>query len=245
MAKYLILDNEKVIIKGNHDDNVTVIIRTDKPDLDYQLSDGEYNILVFVDYAGDINMNERGRIDRANVKMTYFELNDHQFCINSNLDVYLDSSLQVLTIVLANSRKRFDFNLYNKEKGSTVEIANNIVCLADADLIFNCIGIIEKGAKAAKCHQKSRCLTIDDPKRAKVLPILKIDENDVEASHSLSCGTIDEDVLFYMNSRGLSKHDALNLIVNSYLLPDEDFYKKYEDGAIIRKMALRKVGFLC
>ena len=118
MAKYLILDNEKVIIKGNHDDNVTIIIRTDKPDLDYQLSDGDYNILVFVDYAGDINMNERGRIDRANVKMTYFELNDHQFCINSNLDVYLDSSLQVLTIVLANSRKRFDFNLYNKEKGS-------------------------------------------------------------------------------------------------------------------------------
>lgn len=244
MAKYLVLDNEKTIINTS-DEFITVIIRTDKPSIDYQLSSGNYNILIYVDYEGTVSMNEKGRIDNSNIKMTYFELNEHEFSIMNDVDVNQGSSLDVLTIVLANSKKRFDFNLYNKEADSVVEIANNIVCLAKADVIFNCIGIIERGAKRAKCHQKSRCLTIDDPKRAKVLPILKIDENDVEASHSLSCGTIDEDVLFYMNSRGLNKHDALSLIVKSYLMPEADFYKPFEDGETIREMAERKASCLC
>ena len=78
-----------------------------------------------------------------------------------------------------------------------------------------------------------------------MLPVLNIDECDVEASHSLSSGTIDEEVLFYMNSRGLSQTNALSLLLHSYLMPDDEFYKIFENGEMIKEKAASKVENIC
>ena len=43
-------------------------------------------------------------------------------------------------------------------------------------------------------------------------PVLVIEENDVKASHGSSIGKIDDDTMFYLCSRGLSKSEATNLI---------------------------------
>ena len=99
--------------------------------------------------------------------------------------------------------------------------------------------------KRSKCHQKSHCLTIDNPKKARVLPVLNIDEDDVEASHSLSSGTIDEEILFYMNSRGLDKKNALNLILKSYLMPNDNYYDAFDSGKLIQEKAIQKVDEIC
>ena len=86
---------------------------------------------------------------------------------------------------------------------------------------------------------------MDPVKRARVLPVLNIDENDVEASHSLASGTIDEEILFYMNSRGMDKKDALNLILRSYLMPGDDNYGSFEQGKEIQERAISKVDEIC
>ena len=44
------------------------------------------------------------------------------------------------------------------------------------------------------------------------ISILLIEENDVKASHGSSIGKIDDETMFYLCSRGLSKSDATNLI---------------------------------
>ena len=49
--------------------------------------------------------------------------------------------------------------------------------------------------------------------------MLLIDENDVEASHATSLGQPDENQLYYMQSRGLSRQSAMELITLGYLLP--------------------------
>ena len=145
-------------------------------------------------------------------------MNDYTFKQNCNIDVNRDSNLVINSIYLGINSKNIKFDIYNKGINSIVEITNNVVCLNDTDFELNVIGNIIKGAKNSKCHQKSQCLTFESPKKAKVLPVLNIDENDVEASHSLSCGTIDEEVLFYMNSRGLNKKESLGLLLVSYCL---------------------------
>ena len=43
-------------------------------------------------------------------------------------------------------------------------------------------------------------------------PILEIEENDVKASHGSSIGKIDDDTMFYLCSRGLTKNEATHLI---------------------------------
>ena len=60
-----------------------------------------------------------------------------------------------------------------------------------------------------------------------------IDENDVEASHATSVGSVDENQLFYMQTRGLTKKEVLSLIAVGYLsfitdvIDDEDLKNEF------------------
>lgn len=223
----------------------TIILNSKNININYELSNNDYSILIFNDFDGDICVNEKGSINNSNVKINYLQLNKNDLKQNTCINVNKDSNLVVNTTYLGANKKEIVFDLYNKEQDSNVEINNNIVCLSDSDFSLDCIGTIVKGAKRSKCHQKSHCLTIDSPKKARVLPVLNIDENDVEASHSLSSGTIDEEILFYMNSRGLNKNEALNLILKSYLMPSDDYYNEFIDGKFIQEKAIRKVDEIC
>ena len=238
------IKDNKLSIDLNKDEIITIFI-DDDINIEYKLNDGIYKILVFNNSNKNISLKENGEIKNSEVTINYLELNNFEFKHENKIEIYKDSSLDIKTIYLGTNKKDIKFNLIHKESGSLSHITNNVVCLNDADFNLEVVGKIEKGAKASKCHQKSRCLTFEKPKRSRILPVLLIDENDVEASHSLSSGTIDEDVLFYMNSRGLSKKDALRLFLTSYLMPDDEFYKEYEDGQEVKENAKRKVEKIC
>lgn len=231
------------VVKVNS--SATLILRNKNINIEYLFTNGEYNILIFNDYEGDVELHDSGVIENSNVKINYLQLDRYNLNQNTSIDVHENSSLNVNTTYLANNKKQVVFDLYNKGNDSNVDITNNIVCLSDSDFSLDCIGTIVKGAKRSKCHQKSHCLTIDNPKKARVLPVLNIDEDDVEASHSLSSGTIDEEILFYMNSRGLDKKNALNLILKSYLMPNDNYYDTFESGKAIQEMAIKKVDEIC
>lgn len=101
---------------------------------------------------------------------------------------------------------------------------------------------IVNGAHGSKAHQASRILNFDSNVNANVSPILLIDENDVQASHACSMGTVDENHLFYLESRGLSPKDAVSLIVSGYLsvlstvFDDEELIEK------VNSVILEKAG---
>ena len=181
----------------------------------------------------------------SKVDINYLDLNRFNLVHENCIEVNAHSELNINSTYLGYGDKNIKFDLINKEWDSKVNISNKVVCLNQADFKMTIIGKIVKGAKNCKCHQKSNCLTFEDPKNCKVEPILLIDENDVEASHSLSCGTIDDDVLFYMNSRGLDKKASLSLLLLSYLMPSENFYEGFENGLVLKELAEKKVSDLC
>ena len=71
---------------------------------------------------------------------------------------------------------------------------------------------IKNGAKQSVVRQNSNILLFDEESIGKNNPILVIEENDVKASHGSSIGKIDDETMFYLCSRGLSKSEATNLI---------------------------------
>lgn len=236
--------NKELNLKFNSSEVITIVLSDDAL-INYELSNGSYKILVFNNSEKDICLKEDGTINNSDVEINYLDLNKYNLKQENKIIVNKDSSLTINSTYLGTNIKNIDFDLINNQSNSLVNISNNVVCLDGAEFNLNVVGEIVKGAKNSKCYQKSRCLTFENPKAAKVLPVLKIDENDVEASHSLSSGTIDDDVLFYMNSRGLNKKEALGLLLVSYLMPSEDFYKQFENGLDIKEIADRKVENVC
>ena len=76
---------------------------------------------------------------------------------------------------------------------------------------------IKKPAVQAQAFLKHSVLLIGPNSRAVSVPELEIENNHVQASHASAIGPVDPEQLFYLMSRGFSKKDALNLIIQSFL----------------------------
>lgn len=88
-----------------------------------------------------------------------------------------------------------------------------------ASLTFNGIGHIFKTAPQAAAQQESRVLMLSAQGQGHANPILLIDQNDVIAGHAASVGQVDENQLYYLQSRGLTKDQAQRLLVLGFFTP--------------------------
>jgi len=76
---------------------------------------------------------------------------------------------------------------------------------------------IAKGVKDVDVFLRYRVLLLGENSRAVVEPQLEIQSNDIKAGHSASIGRVDEQQVFYLMSRGLSRQKAVELIVEAFL----------------------------
>lgn len=80
-------------------------------------------------------------------------------------------------------------------------------------------GIIEKNAVKAILKQKAKGLILDETSKISANPWLEINEHDCLASHGASIGAIDDQELYYLMSRGLTKEESEKLIINGFIWP--------------------------
>ncbi len=74
-----------------------------------------------------------------------------------------------------------------------------------------------KGAKGASGNELEDVLLLSDGVINKTLPIILCDEEDVEGTHGASIGRLSSDILFYMQTRGFSQHEAELLMTKAKL----------------------------
>ncbi len=79
-------------------------------------------------------------------------------------------------------------------------------------------GLVKIGKRAENAHNFSQCdsLLMGDRCGAHTFPYLEIENNTAKVEHEATTSKIGEDQLFYLQQRGLSEEDAINMIVNGY-----------------------------
>jgi len=82
-------------------------------------------------------------------------------------------------------------------------------------------GMIYVDPKASKTdgYQANRNLVLSKKARADSIPGLEILTDDVRCTHGATVGKIDQDLVFYLQSRGLPKKEAEKLIVEGFFDP--------------------------
>ena len=88
---------------------------------------------------------------------------------------------------------------------------------------------IEKGAKGADAYLRSDALLFDDAKMGDDTPALEILEPDVKAGHAATIGKVDEQMLFYLMTRGLSESEAERLLIQGFIQPVLDVVKSLKN----------------
>ena len=115
--------------------------------------------------------------------------------------------------------KEIAVSIYHNHPLTFGRIDNYGVCKDNGKLVFSGISHILKGCHQSKSHQNAKIVVFDEGCIAKAKPVLKIDENDIEASHAATVGKVSDEHIFYLTSRGLTNDEAKMLITLGYLKP--------------------------
>ena len=198
------------------------------------------------DHNDSLTIKEENHISRdAHVEISYGEIADGntEGVYTYELDEEgADVHLHVAAISCNKDRKHFEVTL-NHHAPHTFGIMEIYgVTRHQSGLTFDGVGRIEKGMHHSNSHQTSRIMVFEKGCIARANPYLFIDDYDVKASHAASVGAMNEDHLYYLQSRGLTKKQAMHLITLGYLLPAINVLIEEEIEHYFEEMLLRKVG---
>jgi len=101
--------------------------------------------------------------------------------------------------------------------------------------------LVKEGAQKTDGYQISQSLLLDDDSQFLAKPELEIYADDVACSHGSTTGAIDETALFYLQSRGVPKSIATDLLVLSFMAEAID---EIEDERLRDDIQARLEGWL-
>lgn len=93
--------------------------------------------------------------------------------------------------------------------------------------------VIEKPAQQTSSFLRDDVLLLGDQTLSRSDPTLRIEADDVSASHGATTGGVDESQVYYLMSRGLSRDEACNVIVQGFL---EGLLEQIHDESIRKKV---------
>ena len=220
----LIKSSANLHLKENKDLNINILLDLSN-DSNIDISLGSYSKLKLVLISLSKNIDYKLNIKLEN---------------SANLSLFLvdlsDGKLESEKVVELNGENA-EFSLYeyvstkgNETQNGRVETIHNakntisnskLIYLAKGDSLITkkAISKINKGMDNSTASENIRGIILGDDARIIAEPILLIDHDDVHASHGCAIGTLDDNEIYYLMSRGLSKGEAIKIICASLINP--------------------------
>ncbi len=138
------------------------------------------------------------------------------FSANSGYRVKTNQSLDMNYVVRHTGRKT-ESNIY---ASGILENESTKIFRGTIDLIKGCAGAIGT--------ENEDILLLGDNQVNQTIPLILCNEEDVEGNHGASIGRLDDNIIFYLGSRGISAQAAEDIIAHAKLdaiishIPDED-----------------------
>ena len=137
--------------------------------------------------------------------------------INYDVNINNNSNLYVVDSIISKVDSINNINLSHKGNNSEIKFYTNGINLDNKKMYYNVNGIISKDISDVYLEENSKIINIKDGD-SKIIPNLIVDSKDISANHSAYIGTLDNETLNYLMSRGIEKDKAKDLIIKSILL---------------------------
>lgn len=129
-----------------------------------------------------------------------------------------DSKVYVYNSVVANKKEIYNIRVNHNALKTDSDIYNNGITKDLGTIVFNVTSYVPKKSISSSVNQDSKIITLNEVNDNEINPVLLIDEYDSEARHAAFIGNFNKTQLFYLMSRGLSKKEASNLLINGLLI---------------------------
>ena len=166
----------------------------------------------------DINFNIKYNLDMASsLIISKFYYNNK---CNEVVNIYLNkkgASVKYNFSSMSNNDNFYKINVYHLDNNTSSDVFNRIVAKENSSNYFDINSYVDNGIKDCYLNQSTKIVTLGDSDN-RVNPNMFISEEDVTAIHSSTIGSINEEDLFYLMSRGISYNDSVKLIIKGMIL---------------------------
>ena len=200
-----------------------VLEYVDFSDLKIELSEGSNLLLKLANFQENANIKIYGKVRKnAGISVVFADFSKDFTRISSQIDLVEEGAncdWHLATLANKKDDKTFDIS-FKHLVGKTTSVMDNYgVARDDSKIVFSGVSHITEGAKKSNAKQNAKIIVFDKNSQGVASLILKIDENEVQASHGAVVGQLNSDHMFYLMSRGVTREDARTLITLGYLKP--------------------------
>ena len=224
----VIADNNSILFKDNGKYYIEYI---DCKDVCFNIEvDENVNVNLF-EYSNNKNININNRYSlntMSKLVVSKFYYNDNT---NEKIDIYLKddkTSVNYNFSSITNGSDKYIINIYHKGNNTSSNVINRTIAKEESTNIFDINSYVDNGIKNCYLEQQTKIITLGDSNN-KINPNMFIGEESTTAVHSSVIGSVNEEDLFYMMSRGISYKDSINLIIKGMILSNIDVNIEYRE----------------
>ncbi|MFN4336133.1 MAG: SufB/SufD family protein [Candidatus Nitrosocaldus sp.] len=124
-------------------------------------------------------------------------------------------------VLFGSNAQAFDVtaNMIHLKANTKGRVLSKAIVRDTARSLFKGMINIKKDGKGSESYLAGHAILLNKGARADSIPALEIETNEVKATHSASVAQMDEEQVFYMMSRGMSREEAKRAIVFGFIEP--------------------------
>lgn len=233
--KIIPFDNSNVIIENNNikfNNNGNYYIEyMDCNNININIEIEDNVCINLFEYSNnkDINIDNKYNLYKnSSLIISKFYSNDNT---NDRANIYLKDNKANIKYNFSSVSKGYDkyiINIYHENNNTSSDIYNRTVAKEGSTNIFDINSYVDNGIKGCYLNQQTKIITLGDSNN-KINPNMFIGEETTTAVHSSVIGSISEDDLFYMMSRGIDYNTSVNLIVKGMILSNINVNMEYKE----------------
>lgn len=163
---------------------------------------------------------------KVNLYLVANDQNDLEKTINLNLKNHNEVNLYCL--ILANAKTKIvNINFNHLGNSSTSNIYVKALANNKATVKVNCVSLCKTKTHKNIINQVIDGLIFDNDSLIQALPCLDINIDDITAKHTVNIGQIDPEIIFYLNTKGLSNLEAYQFLIDSFISDLNPYLTEY------------------
>lgn len=212
---------EKTLIKLNHESKEIELNKFD--DLVIEIDENSSLTLKLLNLDEKASLNISAKVGKDSyLNVIFADFAKSNIKVTSKVDLVKEGAScdwHLATLAMGENQKHFDVSFIHNVGHTNALMDNYGVARDKSKIVFSGINHILNGSVQSNTAQNAKIIVFDKEASGVASPILKIDENDVKASHGAVVGQLNNEHMFYLMSRGLTKEEAKMIITLGYLQP--------------------------
>ena len=177
-----------------------------------QLQNWNQNSWHFAHQAGNVDHS-------ASLQWTVVGLGSRLSHIHQDINLQGRSSMaEVNGVTFAANRQKVSYYTQqnHQAQGTHSDLLYKEVLRDESRVVWRGMIKVDEVAQQTDGYQRSDALMLSRDARCDSIPGLEIDADDVRCTHGATTGRVDEEQIFYAQSRGIGKKEAMHMIVEGF-----------------------------